>query len=400
MVAPNEVKIRVRSNALELKEFTVAQMRRVTGFNSASIRTELQRMKRQGYLTSEPVKERKGRGAPPHVYKLTTDPGKRLELSHQVEAFYTPPPPPAPPKPTSLHFKAAVKLIDRLAAGQVMEYERGEVLDKARYHLKFARHEEGVGIKRDRETEIIDAYICRERGRLEYLQGDLDEAKSLFSQARAVFKIHNLEEQIDRVDAMLLALKVETMLLALKMDQLTEKSHVASIDRFLKLFRNSSSTNPLALTVRHVLEIVRWEILTLKDAFIRIPLLGRIAAGKPIPIPDSDLSPFGYETIELTRGIVGREENIYALRVRGNSMVDALIHDGDIVVMKHQKEADIGELVAVYLKDQKETTLKRFYLEGGQVRLQPANPTMQPIYVHPANVEIQGKVIAVIRQYS
>jgi repressor LexA len=131
---------------------------------------------------------------------------------------------------------------------------------------------------------------------------------------------------------------------------------------------------------------------------ISIPLLGRIAAGEPIPIPDSDLSPFGYETIELTRSIIEKEEGIYALQVRGNSMIDALIHDGDIVVMKYQEEAKNGELVAVWLKDEKETTLKRFYLERGQVRLQPANPTMEPIYVHPANVQIQGKVIVVIRQ--
>ena len=136
----------------------------------------------------------------------------------------------------------------------------------------------------------------------------------------------------------------------------------------------------------------------LRNDVVSIPLLGRIAAGQPIPIPDSDLPPFGYETIELTRGIIGREEGIYALQVRGNSMVDALIHDGDIVVMKHQEEAANGELVAVWLRDEKETTLKRFYLEDGQVRLQPANPTMQPIYVHPANVEIQGKVVLVIRQ--
>jgi repressor LexA len=135
-----------------------------------------------------------------------------------------------------------------------------------------------------------------------------------------------------------------------------------------------------------------------RNDVISIPLLGRIAAGEPIPIPDSDLPPFGYETIELTRGIIGREEDIYALQVRGNSMVDALIHDGDIVVMTHQEEAANGELVAVWLKDEKETTLKRFYLEGGQVRLQPANPTMKPIFGHPANVEVQGKVVLVIRQ--
>lgn len=135
-----------------------------------------------------------------------------------------------------------------------------------------------------------------------------------------------------------------------------------------------------------------------KGDIVSIPLLGRIAAGEPIPIPDSDLPPFGYETIELTRSIIEKEEGIYALQVRGDSMIDALIHDGDIVIMKHQEEAENGELVAVWLKDEKETTLKRFYLERGRVRLQPANPTMEPIYVHPANVEIQGKVVLVIRQ--
>ncbi len=136
----------------------------------------------------------------------------------------------------------------------------------------------------------------------------------------------------------------------------------------------------------------------LSDDVVSIPLLGRIAAGEPIPVPDSDLPPYGYDTIELTRSILGKEEGIYALQVHGNSMIDALINDGDIVVMKHQEEAMNGDLVAVWLKDRGETTLKRFYLEGKRVRLQPENPTMEPIYVHPANVQIQGKVILVIRQ--
>ena len=133
--------------------------------------------------------------------------------------------------------------------------------------------------------------------------------------------------------------------------------------------------------------------------FVRIPVLGVIVASAPVPIPDSDFSMLGEEeAIELTRDIVKDEEGIYALQVRGNSMVDALIHDGDLVVMKHQKEAHNGDLVAVWLKSEKETTLKRFYREKDRVRLQPANPTMEPIYVHPANVEIQGKVIVVIRR--
>jgi len=208
MALPSEVKIRIRSNALTLKEFTVAQMRRATGLNPASIRTELQRMKRQSYLTSEPMKEKRGRGAPPHIYKLTSDPEKRLELSRQVEAFYTPPPPPAPPKPTSLHFRAAVKLIDGLAAGQVSEEERGEVLDKARYHLDFAMHEEGVGIKKDEATDIIGAHIDFRKVQLECLQGHWSEAVNLLNRARTVFLAHELEEPVAQVEAYLLCLAI------------------------------------------------------------------------------------------------------------------------------------------------------------------------------------------------
>lgn len=130
------------------------------------------------------------------------------------------------------------------------------------------------------------------------------------------------------------------------------------------------------------------------SGIIKVPFLGQIAAGEPISFSD-----VGHETIELTRDIVRDDgKDLYALRVRGDSMIDALINDGDIVVMKHQQEAGNGEMVAVRLKDRDETTLKRFYQEQGRVRLQPANPTMRPLHVHPANVEIQGKVVAVIRQ--
>jgi repressor LexA len=79
-------------------------------------------------------------------------------------------------------------------------------------------------------------------------------------------------------------------------------------------------------------------------------------------------------------------------------MVDALANDGDIVVMKKQADIHNGDMVAVWLRDKGETTLKRFYRERNRVRLQPANPTMQQIYAHPSNVEVQGKVVVVIRQ--
>ncbi len=153
-------------------------------------------------------------------------------------------------------------------------------------------------------------------------------------------------------------------------------------------------------TVSRGIKLLEWPT-ELAEQVISIPLLGRIAAGSPLPVPESssDFSVFGDETIELTRGIIKDADNVYALQVKGNSMIDALIHDGDIVVMKHQQHADNGDLVAVWLREEKETTLKRFYLEeNGQVRLQPANPTMAPMYFPASDVEIQGKVVCVIRQ--
>lgn len=132
---------------------------------------------------------------------------------------------------------------------------------------------------------------------------------------------------------------------------------------------------------------------------VNVPMLGRIAAGLPIPVPDTNFKILGEETVEITRFLLPADINsLYALQVRGDSMVDAMIGDGDIVVMQHRQEAANGELVAVWLKDREETTLKRFFLEKGKVRLQPANPTMGPIFADPKNVEVQGKVVLVIRK--
>jgi repressor LexA len=130
--------------------------------------------------------------------------------------------------------------------------------------------------------------------------------------------------------------------------------------------------------------------------FVQIPLLGKIAAGKPIQVPEAGLEP--YEVLSLSRALVPDQEGMFALEVKGNSMIDALINDGDIVVMKKQETAQNGEMVAVWLKEEKETTLKRLYRERNRIRLQPMNPTMKPFYADPRNVEVQGKVVLVIRQ--
>lgn len=134
---------------------------------------------------------------------------------------------------------------------------------------------------------------------------------------------------------------------------------------------------------------------------VAIPVIGQIAAGLPIPVPGDLEGSDAAETIELSGDLVpdgGR--GLFALRVKGHSMVDALINDGDIVLLRRQETCENGETVAVWLREEKETTLKRFYLEGDRVRLQPANVTMDPIYTRPDNVEIQGKLVTVVRSVS
>jgi repressor LexA len=135
-------------------------------------------------------------------------------------------------------------------------------------------------------------------------------------------------------------------------------------------------------------------------ARLQVPIIGQIAAGQPIPVPTADTWDVtaSSETLEVTRDLTQGREGVYALKVRGSSMVDALVNDGDLVLMEYVNSVENGEMAAIWLKAEKEATLKKFYAEPGRVRLQPANSQMEPIYVDPDNVEIQGRVIAVIRQ--
>jgi len=131
-----------------------------------------------------------------------------------------------------------------------------------------------------------------------------------------------------------------------------------------------------------------------------VPIIGQIAAGEPIPVPTPDTWDVtaSSDTLEVTEDLIRGREGVYALKVNGSSMVDALINDGDIVLMQYVNVVENGEMAAIWLKAEKEATLKKVYGEPGRIRLQPANSQMQPIYVEPDNVEIQGRVIAVIRQ--
>jgi repressor LexA len=131
-----------------------------------------------------------------------------------------------------------------------------------------------------------------------------------------------------------------------------------------------------------------------------IRVWGYIQAGEPTPVPGISDPVFGEdEALSISRELLPRDADLFALVVRGDSMIDAMVHDGDYVILKPQHEARNGEMVAVWLKNREETTLKYFYYENGKVRLQPANPTMQPILIEnpDENLEIRGKVVMVIR---
>ena len=138
---------------------------------------------------------------------------------------------------------------------------------------------------------------------------------------------------------------------------------------------------------------------------LRVPILGPIAAGLPLPELDPNVSFMSdneANAVDIARSLLPSKEkgdNLFALEVKGDSMIDAMINDGDIVVMKPATEARNGEMVAVWLPRDNEATLKYFFKEKDRYRLQPANPTMKPIYVKKSDpLEIKGKVVMVIRR--
>ena len=132
---------------------------------------------------------------------------------------------------------------------------------------------------------------------------------------------------------------------------------------------------------------------------VAVPLLGTIAAGSPFPMPEndtwSDLS--GSELIDLPQAIVGSGDNVYALKVRGESMINNLITDGDLVIMEKASTVRNGQMAAVRIKSENTTTLKNFYSEGPRIRLEPANSQMNAMTFPSDDVEVLSKVVAVWR---
>lgn len=182
--------------------------------------------------------------------------------------------------------------------------------------------------------------------------------------------------------------------------------HLTALERDGLLERGSHSSRALRLTVRGeaalglparrpspVERVERGRVtpfrMPVERETLALPVIGEIAAGQPI-----EAYAEGAETLEVPRSLQARDDS-YVLRVRGKSMIDALIDDGDYVVVQPQATAVDGDIVVALLEDNG-VTLKRFFREKDRIRLQPANAEMEPIYA--SEVQIQGKVVGVIRK--
>jgi repressor LexA len=182
------------------------------------------------------------------------------------------------------------------------------------------------------------------------------------------------------------------------LDQLETMGHIKRSGRVSRGIRLVHPFSELAQSATRAMQNVRESV----QQVLRIPVMGRIFASEPVPVPSSDFAYLDAESVvSVARSMLpAREkvEELFALEVNGDSMIDAMVNDGDIVIMKPAKDVHNGDLVAIWLRDKDETTLKYFFLEDGKVRLQPANPTMKPIFIDdPATVDIQGKIVMIIR---
>ena len=177
--------------------------------------------------------------------------------------------------------------------------------------------------------------------------------------------------------------------------KLTEKGFIkreAEVSRGLSL--TESALNYLGKTASQLRQTV--------ENMLRVPLVGDIVASEPVETGHDSFASYSDEdALEISIAMLPeatRRDDLFALRVNGDSMIDAMVNDGDFVIMRSQTEARNGDMVAVWLTNDGTTTLKHFYNEGDRVRLQPANPTMDPIFVEPENVQVQGRVVMVVRQ--
>jgi repressor LexA len=178
------------------------------------------------------------------------------------------------------------------------------------------------------------------------------------------------------------------------MGYIQREKHISRSIRVIKPMYPTSAERPVKAS----------RLASLAD-MLSIPIMGRIVAGEPIPVPASSSALFDAESsVEVARSLLPSREKVgelFALEVQGDSMVDAMVNDGDIIILRPAKTANNGDMVAVWLEENETTTLKYFYSEADRIRLQPANPSYEPIYIYNTDqVHVQGKVLMVIRQFT
>ena len=193
-----------------------------------------------------------------------------------------------------------------------------------------------------------------------------------------------------------------TSLVDYYLKQLEERGYISREQHISRSIRLLKPLSPSKSTAERISDGIR-QAGSVIDDLLSIPVMGRIVASEPIPMPTSDVGYYDPESsIAIARSLLPAKENaedLFALEVQGDSMIDAMVNDGDIVIMKRTQQAENGEMVAIWLDDKDQTTLKYFYKESTGIRLQPANPNMDPIFVeNPASLRIMGKVVMVIRQ--
>lgn len=193
-----------------------------------------------------------------------------------------------------------------------------------------------------------------------------------------------------------------TSLVDYYLEQLRDAGYIERDKRVSRSIRVVKPVYRSENTLARVSQAARTVAIRMSE-LLSIPIWGRIGASLPVPMPPSEGSYFdSTSSVEIAASCLSRKdktEDLFALEVDGVSMIDAMVNDGDIVIMKRAQTATNGEMVAVWLEDTDETTLKYFYKENDRIRLQPANPTMKPIYIeNPERVRIQGKVVMIVRQ--
>ena len=175
-------------------------------------------------------------------------------------------------------------------------------------------------------------------------------------------------------------------------------SSTSVVDYNLRILKQKGLLNRDAEVSRGI-ELINHDSENTNNNLVEIPIVGIIAAGEPIHLPESnDWTNNQIDSVSLPSFLTKGKENIFGVKVKGDSMIDALVADGDLVLLEPiSNRPNNGDMVAALIKDQNEVTLKHFFIKNGTVTLQPANPSMKPIQVAAENVQVQGKVVGVIR---